>query len=616
MVEKMKKYSFLIYYKTYNEFLESIRQAGVVHVVQKQKGIPDDATGLRQNLAMDATLKSTIHALQRRLGEQTEIALHPLDPTVNGAEVIAEYEQLKETEEQLTAQRQNLQREIESMSVWGDFDMEMLGKFEKTGRRVKFYSCRDREFQADWSERFNAMEVARRGSTVYFITITPARFDEDPEAEMMRISDRSLGQWETALRENESRTEDVQKRLDAMAIGQLNNLKEMQRQLHENIDLGRVQLQGEKKADDKLILLEGWAPEIKEQELLRVLETQNDVYYISETPAANDKSAPIMLKNNKFARLFEPIGEIYELPNYQELDLTPFFAPFFMLFFGVCLGDAGYGLLILLITLFARSKVGPALKPIVSLASFLGIGTVICGFVSGTFFGIPLLDMEWPWLTSFKRFMIDSNSMFYVAIMLGGVQIIYAMFVKAYARIRRYGWAYSLETWGWIVLALGGIGMYFVSEKEMFTPDVTRYMTYGVFGVAGLLIFVLNTPGQNPLINIGVGLWNTFNMLTGLLGDILSYIRLFALGLCGGVMGFVFNDLAMQLSGDTPVVSQLFMAIILVLGHSLNIFMSGLGAFVHPMRLTFVEFYKNAGFEGGGKKYNPFKYITAENQKL
>jgi len=102
-------------------------------------------------------------------------------------------------------------------------------------------------------------------------------------------------------------------------------------------------------------------------------------------------------------------------------------------------------------------------------------------------------------------------------------------------------------------------------------------------------------------------------MATGLIGDLLSYIRLFALGLCGGVMGFVFNQLAVQLSGDTPVVSHLVMIIILLLGHSLNIFMSGLGAFVHPMRLTFVEFYKNAGFEGGGKKYKPFKYIETEN---
>jgi len=611
MVEKMKKYNFLIYHKIYDEFLENIRQAGVVHIVTKQKGVPDDAADLRKQLAVDATLKSTIQALQHRLGEQKEVTLQPLDPTVNCADVLSEYEQLKTMEEQLTVQKQNLQREIDYMSLWGDFDMEILHKLEETGRRVMFYSCREREFQADWFEKFNAIEVLRRGGSVYFITLTPVGFNEEPEAEKMRISNCSLLQLETALRENGNKDVDLQKQFVAMAIHHLTNLKEMQRKLLEDIDLSKVHLQAEKKADDKLILLEGWAPEVNEPELIRTLETMQDVYYIAETPDKNDKTAPIMLKNSKYANLFEPISEMYELPNYHELDLTPFFAPFFMLFFGVCLGDAGYGMLIFLVTLFARSKVKPALKPILSLASVLGAATVFCGIVSGTFFGIPLLDMDWAWLTSFKKIMFNSDQMFKVALILGAVQIIFGMFVKAYAAIRRYGFLYSLETWGWLILILGIIGLYAAYGDEMFVS--ARYLCYAVFGVAGALIYLLNTPRRNPLLNIFTGLWNTFNMATGLLGDLLSYIRLFALGLCGGVMGFVFNSLAIQLSGDTPVVSHLIMIIILLIGHSLNIFMSCLGAFVHPMRLTFVEFYKNAGFEGGGKKYKPFRYIPTEN---
>jgi V/A-type H+-transporting ATPase subunit I len=121
---------------------------------------------------------------------------------------------------------------------------------------------------------------------------------------------------------------------------------------------------------------------------------------------------------------------------------------------------------------------------------------------------------------------------------------------------------------------------------------------------------VLNDPNRNIFMNIGSGLWDSYNMVTGLLGDVLSYIRLFALGISSAVMGFVFNDLAISLSGNTPVVSQLVMVIILLIGHGMNIFMSGLGSMVHPMRLTFVEFYKNAGFEGGGKKYSPFSKIV------
>jgi len=140
-------------------------------------------------------------------------------------------------------------------------------------------------------------------------------------------------------------------------------------------------------------------------------------------------------------------------------------------------------------------------------------------------------------------------------------------------------------------------------------PNLQKYLYYGFFGVGGLMVFVLNNLKRNPLINIGAGLWDAYNMATGVLGDLLSYIRLFALGISSSVMGFVFNDLAINMSGDIPVVSTLIMLLIMVFGHGINIFMGGLGAFVHPMRLTFVEFYKNAGFEGGGKKYKPFKTV-------
>ncbi len=612
MVEKMKKYSFLIYYKTYNEFLESIRQAGVVHVVEKQKGVPDEATDLRSRLATSDSLKNTIRLLQRRLSEQKDVTVRPLDPTVNAAEVLAEHERLRASEEQLTAQRQGLQKEIDNMSVWGNFDSEMIQKLEKAGRRIKFYSCREREFQADWVDKFDAVEVAHVGTIIYFITVTSPELGEEPDAEKMRISDRSLGQLEAALRESESQTTEMQKQFDTMAAEHLNNLKEMQRQLLENIDLGKVHLQTEKRADENLILLEGWVPEVKEPELIRTLETQ-DVYYIGKTPAKDDNSVPILLKNNWFARLFEPIGELYDLPNYHELDLTPLFAPFYMLFFGLCLGDAGYGVLLLLVALIARPRVKASLKPIVSLVAILGAATMICGTIAGTFFGIPLLDVQWPWLTSFKKFMLNSDQMFNLALILGGVQIFFGMFVKAVGIVRRNGWAYSLETWGWLLLILGGGALYLASEKALLPPDTARYLCYAVLGISGVLIFILNTPGRNPLINVGTGLWNTYNMVTGVMGDLLSYIRLFALGICGGVMGFVFNDLAMQMSGNIPVVSQIVMLLILLAGHSLNIFMSGLGAFVHPMRLTFVEFYKNSGFEGGGKKYKPFKHIPTEN---
>lgn len=136
------------------------------------------------------------------------------------------------------------------------------------------------------------------------------------------------------------------------------------------------------------------------------------------------------------------------------------------------------------------------------------------------------------------------------------------------------------------------------------------WLFYGLLAVAGVLIFFFNSPRKNLFVNVGAGLYNCYEMATGVVGDLVSYVRLFAIGLAGAIIAQVFNALSVGLSGDIPVLSWIVMAIILIIGHGLNIFVSALGAFVHPVRLTFVEFYKNAGFEGGGREFKPFRRLS------
>lgn len=141
---------------------------------------------------------------------------------------------------------------------------------------------------------------------------------------------------------------------------------------------------------------------------------------------------------------------------------------------------------------------------------------------------------------------------------------------------------------------------------KLVSPDVIKWIVIVIGVVSALGIYIFNTPGRNPLSNIGSGLWDTYNMVTGILGDVLSYIRLYALGLAGGMLGQAFNILGGIIVGDgISVINFLPFALILLFGHSLNLAMSCLGAFVHPLRLTFVEYFKNAGYEGKGQEYNP-----------
>ncbi|MDR1779732.1 MAG: V-type ATP synthase subunit I, partial [Tannerella sp.] len=203
-----------------------------------------------------------------------------------------------------------------------------------------------------------------------------------------------------------------------------------------------------------------------------------------------------------------------------------------------------------------------------------------------------------------EKIFMDNNKMFALALILGIIQIIFGMCLKAANRMIQFGFMYGLSTIGWIIAIVSvGVAYLFPSVLPMFGT-----IHYIILAIAGILIFLLNSPGKNPLLNIGLGLWDTYNMATGLLGDVLSYVRLFALGLSGGILAGVFNSLATNMSPDNIIAGPIVMALIFVIGHAINLFMNVLGAFVHPLRLTFVEFYKNSAYEGGGKAYNPFKW--------
>jgi V/A-type H+-transporting ATPase subunit I len=323
---------------------------------------------------------------------------------------------------------------------------------------------------------------------------------------------------------------------------------------------------------------------------------------------------PIKLKNNRFAKAFEMIGDLYDRPNYHTFDLTPFFAPFFAIFFGLCLGDCGYGLILIVASLFLRRAKDGFLRTAGQLVTYLGIGAVIFGFASGTFLGIPFLDEEnmvkWSWLQPMKGVIMSKDQLFVFALAIGGVQIVYALFIKAITRWMRFGFFYSLDTFGWIVSILGTASVVLMVNNGILNPVYQSTAIKVVIAAGVFMMLFFNTPEKGVRGipgSIASGLFGIYSKVTGVLGDVLSYIRLFALGISGAVLGLVFNQLAISLTPDIIIVREFVMILILLIGHTINILINSLGAFIHPIRLTFVEFYNNVGFVGEGKAYSPFK---------
>jgi len=604
MIVPMRKYSFLVYHKNYPEFLDAIREIGVLHVIEKQEGVAENQT-LNEQLQLMTRIRMAQRMLKSYISD--EKLLVPVSSETNGAEVLAETESRLSNIETLHQKLQLTDREWERMEMWGAFSPELIQKLANEGYVLHFYSCNTRKFNQEWEANYPVFEIDTVGTTRYFVVLTAPGVQPDIDADPVKLSDRNA--VEIAAEKDEIRQQivDEKKELENFALKAQPSLEWYQRQVNGEIDFSRVMLNTRKEADEKVMLLEGWSPVEKAEELEAYLE-KSGVYYEASEPDAVEP-VPVKLKNGKFAALYESIGELYDLPNYREIDLTPFFAPFFMLFFGLCLGDAAYGLLMVVAALYFRAKAKPTMKPVFTLATWLGVSTVILGVISGTFMGFNLIEADIAWLEQFKVIMLNPDELFNVALVLGAVQIIFGMLIRTAGSIRRFGVGASLSLLGWLLIILGGGATTLAGMVAEINPELQKYLYYGFFGLGGLMVFVLNNLKRNPLINIGAGLWDAYNMATGILGDLLSYIRLFALGISSSVMGFVFNDLAINMSGDIPVLSTLIMLIIMIFGHGINIFMGGLGAFVHPMRLTFVEFYKNAGFEGGGKKYKPFKTV-------
>lgn len=601
MISKMKKLAFLIYHKDYDTFLEQVRNLGVVHVVTKSQGEAENQD-LQTTIRLSARYAAAIKLLE---GMNVKAADKTSGNADKGEQVLDKLEALQQHDAETNHRIQAIEKEITAMEPWGDFKTESLKRLRDAGYEVGFYICSDKVYDEEWETQYHAVVINHIGSKVYFVTVTPVTETVSLDVESAKIADRSLSEIIQEKEKLDAERAETENAMKELAENSIPDLKAAQVRTSQLVDFDKVKLSADSLAGNKLMLLEGWAPAENAQQLNDFLKS-SEVYYEISDPVPGD-NVPIQLNNKGFFKLFEPIMKLYMLPKYNELDLTPFFAPFFMLFFGLCLGDTGYGLFILLgisgYRLIAKS-ISPSMKPILTLVQLLGLSTAICGLLTGTCFGFNLYDINVPFIQKMKEvIMLDNQQMFNLSLILGAIQIIFGMTLKAVNQAIQFGFKYAISTIGWL-LVLVSTAVAFAAPGVMAMGGTLHL---AILAVGGLMVYLFNSPGKNIFLNIGLGLWDTYNMATGLLGDILSYVRLFALGLSGGILAGVFNSLAVGMSPDNVIAGPIVMVLIFVIGHSINIFMNVLGAMVHPMRLTFVEFFKNSGYEGGGKEYKPFK---------
>ena len=604
MIVKMSKYAFMVYHREYDAFLTTLRELGVVHV-KETNSVLDNAE--LQALLAERKQVSTAIRYCKNLNSQTkEVTVAPARglTKAEGLKLVGKLEEMQEKQAQLQAAKVSLEKDIAYMDIWGEFSYANIRRLKKAGFDVTFFSCPTSKYEPKWGEEYNAFLVNNFQSVTYFVTVIKTGTPIDIDAERPKMPDRGFAKLHLAMEQLLDNIKVLNNQLKEYAAEQYNTLVELEKNIQNEFNLSNTLVQTDREAGDKLMLLEGFVPTEEAPAMEVALEKEG--YYFQELDIQDGDRVPIKLKNNKFNRLYEPITKMFSLPNYTEFDPTPLFAPFFMLFFGLCFGDGGYGLLVLLACSFFKRKVNPDFKPYLTLFQYLGLAAIIVGTCTGSFFGIALADV--PALSKVKDYFVSSDNLMTFSIVIGLVQIIFGKTVAAFKMKAQKGVKYSIAPFAWVFVITALALAFGLPMLNLQLPETVKTVFIGIAVIGLVVAYLYNSPGKNIFLNFGTGLWNTYNMASGLLGDTLSYIRLFAIGLTGAILGGVFNQLAVDMTeGMNIVLRAVCMLLILLVGHAINIGLCTISSLVHPLRLIFVEYYKNAEFEGGGKEYRPFK---------
>ena len=612
MISKMNKLSFLIYHKEYEMFLEKLRELGVVHI-EKREGAEMDANlqaFMQKRTAYQSLLKSM--KLAAASGDDS-VTAQPVEATID--QVVESYESQQEHIQALNMQLPVLDKELDAMEVWGEFDWNTIDQLKANGWQMQFFCCPEKSFEETWTDEYNATIINRKGGQSYFVTVNP--MPVELEAETVRLPKQSLSALIHEQEELKGQIQAANNELDRYCINHIPVVEKALETLEGDINLMEVeQLGGERMADGAIVMMEGWVPVDNDVEIRKMLD-ESGVYY-EIRPAEKEDNAPIKLKNGKISRAFEMLTKMYGMPDYGEFDPTPILAPFYALFFGMCVGDAGYGLLLVLLVFYLKKKLSKSMAGMMNLLITLGAATTVVGALFNTFFGASLTDWNLPeWMnaliitgkwdgTAYDKTMV-------IALLVGLFHICFAMTVKAICSTARYGFKNSLSDWGWWLLIGGSVVVATLNYLGVVDMNMSMMAFYIIGGISAIGIYLLNNMRRNVFVNIGAGLWDTYNMATGLMGDLLSYLRLYALGLAGGMLGGVFNSLGLQLRDSMAdflfgIPGWICFGLIFVAGHTLNIALSCLSGYVHSIRLTFVEYFKNSGYDGKGTEYKPFSY--------
>jgi len=590
MIVRMKQVTILVGSRSLDSALQSLRRVGVVHVTPIQ---PPHSRNIDELTTRIATLEKAVSLVAPyRPGLQQTPAADPVGEALRCLEIA-------DAIKQKDVLQQNLREELDEVAPWGEFDPAGVRELAASGIHISLYTATDKQLAALPSDR-TVRIIARVRGTVYLALASrdpnetlPFTRVPLPRASAVTIA-RELDVARLETEQLSAQLRACARHHDAFAAARSALIKDLE---FERVRRGM-------REDDGFAYLRGYCP-VPALDTLRTAAEANRWGLIVEEP--DDPSAvPTLLRTNRFTRMLQPLLDFFDLlPGYEEYDFSFFFLVFFSVFYAMLIGDAAYGLLFLAGTVVLHLRTPKAPRQLIALLYVLNVCTIIWGAMSGTWFGSRALA-QWPPLRALVVPTLDSFGpqsqafVMWLSFILGAVHLTLARLVAA---VRTLPTIKCLGNLGWIPIVWG---MYFLAEYfvlgQSLRPQTVWFISGGAIAVLSAIVLDRSTSRETLMV-----LPITLPLdVIGSFSHVMSYVRLFAVGVASVSVAQAFNELALNL-GFSSVWAGLIAAGVLTGGHILNIVLGVMAIIVHGVRLNLLEFSQHVGVEWKGFRYTPFK---------
>ncbi len=612
MIVPMKKISVIVLENRRRESLRALRKAGVMHITDTsgRSQTCDDLATQRERLEEVMTKLIDVRSSYKKEHVPSAELTQVLEPD-EFAEVHARALYLIEQEKEKSENIQKLRLQYDRLSVWGDFNPEDITELRASHIHLDFMLIHHKEL-AKMSEDINYI-VLRKIGKLSLVAAIDCEHREIAGAQWLELPQYSLSRIHTMISEMENQLDaHLRELLELSAY--IPHYKRQLAALSQNLKFESIYASMD--TMDRVAWISGYIPHDKLSVFTQTAQEQSWAYAVDD-PGEEDEP-PTLIRNKRWVSIISVVFDIMgTVPGYREFDISMWFLMFFSLFFAMIIGDAAYGLIFLGLGLFVHRKTRKASNAVV-LIYVLSIATIVWGALTGTWFGskavleaLPFLQkLVVPNLANYPElFGVDStsaqNTVMKFCFIIGTLQLSLACTMNIIRKLPKKNLS-AVADFGWLIMidALYFLVLMLVTNQAIATQVVATVV--GI-GFALVVMFGAQSPGvpfvKGLLKGVG-GLFTTFLNSISAFSNIISYIRLFAVGMASLAIAQSFNNMASGMLQGFAIPAGV---LVLVIGHGLNLVMGVLSVVVHGVRLNLLEFSGQLGMEWTGVVYDPFR---------